>query len=341
MLTNAVAYQTSEWPRCLFKSEQAFKHCVHSVVIDDSVDDVAAANHVRRLTAAAIAAEAAHSPNADVLKRVLTRLLNVVPSSDVWDLIDATVASHVKTQLPSSSSNSTSQAASILFRKRRRCAQIQNASPEPPEPQSQPREPDDLATLQRENAGLKKQVEKAKALNRKLQKTVKCRSRRIRNLENRLKHKTLMCEAAQSKLTAASYFKQPKRRRPTSTSHHVSVLGGYRMAMKRNQGHASAVALTLHIEPPITRSPAYRWERLLAANILEQSRSFYGHNYGYLDAVRKATDEGKAIFRPTSKLSCEISSIRGDATNCTAIDHHKSSCLGDNHSFQTHSSRMA
>jgi hypothetical protein len=63
----------------------------------------------------------------------------------------------------------------------------------------------------------------------------------VRDLKQQLNEKDLMYTG--------------KHRDPTSVRKNLSVVGGYKLAMHRNTGHASAEALTSHLDVSITRPP--------------------------------------------------------------------------------------
>jgi hypothetical protein len=59
-------------------------------------------------------------------------------------------------------------------------------------------------------------------------------------------------------------------------------MGGYKLALRRNLGHAAALSVVLCLDAPIGGKPVYRWEKLLAANIMSEAKLFYEAHSGYL-----------------------------------------------------------
>eukprot|EP00959_Pyramimonas_sp_CCMP1952_P183635 3839730-Pyramimonas_sp.AAC.1 len=90
----------------------------------------------------------------------------------------------------------------------------------------------------------------------------------------------------------------------------LSVSGGYTLAMRRNQSHTGCDAILLQQEKKGSRQNVSRWERLMSANIVLQSRDYYFENYEYIMNLAH-----RQI--PSSGMSYEIHCIRGDGTNTT------------------------
>ena len=90
----------------------------------------------------------------------------------------------------------------------------------------------------------------------------------------------------------------------------MTVGGGYRLALHRNQGHAGSEILLCHFELKSSRQTVNRWESLLACSLLLQSRSWYCFQ-------RLAVEElhGAAADASRRAVSWEIHTIGGDSTH--------------------------
>ena len=58
-------------------------------------------------------------------------------------------------------------------------------------------------------------------------------------------------------------------------SYYKKVHGGYALALRRNRGYLNQSALVDLCEAPVTRYLVSRWELLLAANLILDSRTSY------------------------------------------------------------------
>ena len=121
---------------------------------------------------------------------------------------------------------------------------------------------------------------------------------------------------------ATSFAKRTKRRRRRTTTIRqtrdgvISLTGGYSLAIRRNSGHAGTNAMAAAVEAGFSRQAINRWETLLGANAIAQSRAFYRSNYEYLEAVHAnppppPQPDGDDAYNYT----WEIHSIAGDGTN--------------------------
>ena len=111
-------------------------------------------------------------------------------------------------------------------------------------------------------------------------------------------------------------LKVPKKSRRRKTDRGlVSLNGGYTCATKRNLGHAGAEALIAHLDTTICRQTVAKWELLLGANVLSESRESYGVDYKFL--LQSQAEN-------TTERTWEIHSVRGDATNSNVVH----SCKG-------------
>jgi hypothetical protein len=77
-----------------------------------------------------------------------------------------------------------------------------------------------------------------------------------------------------STLKADSLTMSGKRRKAGALRMNLSVRGGYKLAIQRNVGHASADALLSHMDAPVTRYTVSRWEQQLASTIIGMSKAF-------------------------------------------------------------------
>ena len=79
----------------------------------------------------------------------------------------------------------------------------------------------------------------------------------------------------------ASMFHSPWRPpgplsfRSCSCCCYTKVHGGYSLALRRNRGYLNQTALVDLCEAPVTRYLVSRWELLLAANLILDSRAAY------------------------------------------------------------------
>lgn len=95
-------------------------------------------------------------------------------------------------------------------------------------------------------------------------------------------------------------------------------LKGYKLSLRRNLGHAAAKSVILALDAPVGHRTIYRWEKLLAANIVVEAHSFYQTHRRHLDLV--VPDVPLCLARVHS---WEIHAVRGDATNSAAIHSYK------------------
>ena len=98
------------------------------------------------------------------------------------------------------------------------------------------------------------------------------------------------------------------KKRHTSSAHFkMSRRGGYRLAIKRNQGHVGSEALVQQQECATGRQTVSRWQRILTAAILLVSHRYYSEHYAHLTSL---DEPDKPNF-----LTYEMHSLRADATN--------------------------
>ena len=114
--------------------------------------------------------------------------------------------------------------------------------------------------------------------------------------------------------------------RTINKRHAVSLGGGVRMALKRNQGHASIEALKAHVDEIVfTRQIVAVWENLVATMLLLDSRAWYQAQYAYLKEFwsARARQLAAAPTPPKPALTWEVHTIRGDATNSSVVESSK------------------
>ena len=116
-----------------------------------------------------------------------------------------------------------------------------------------------------------------------------------------------------------SEFTKPSRRGAAGKRFVCSIEGGYRLALKRNLGHSALTALLQSLEAPISRQALARWEHVLAANVVGQSRRFFEDNG---EAVRDLMRSSPPMGPSTSAraFSFENNAVRGNATN-SSVKH--------------------
>jgi len=112
---------------------------------------------------------------------------------------------------------------------------------------------------------------------------------RMKNYWKR-KAKKLEAEKMESKQEAERKAYHKKSRKKESLFSKLSLRGGYRLALKRGLGHASAASLLLSIDDAnVTDHALWPWERLLGANLMCQSRSWFRKHYervvGFLESL--------------------------------------------------------
>ena len=76
-------------------------------------------------------------------------------------------------------------------------------------------------------------------------------------------------ESAEQLKSQTDYTHMPKRQKKDKTRSWVSVVGGYRMATKRNIGNVSCEALSATIETDFHRATVARWEKVLATAAIQ------------------------------------------------------------------------
>ena len=79
-----------------------------------------------------------------------------------------------------------------------------------------------------------------------------------------------------------SYVIRSARRKVASNKFHVTVVGGFRLALQRNIRHCGAEALSATVEAGVTRRTVNSWELLLASAIVVRSRAWYDAADAYL-----------------------------------------------------------
>lgn len=98
-----------------------------------------------------------------------------------------------------------------------------------------------------------------------------------------------------------------KRRKTSATRLNLTVNGGFKLALQRNVGHASADALLSHMDTSVSRYSVSRWEQLFASTIIAMARHWYASHYYYLSHCHKLVDK--------PGLSYELHLVSADATN--------------------------
>jgi hypothetical protein len=110
-----------------------------------------------------------------------------------------------------------------------------------------------------------------------------------------------------------SYFVEPKRhRREPAQWRKLTIPGGYKLAMKRNIGHISCMALSDTLELNISRQCVAQWELALADSCIVMANQWH--------------DAKKSLLlssRIDGSMSWEITTARADATNSSTLQSHK------------------
>ena len=126
--------------------------------------------------------------------------------------------------------------------------------------------------------------------------------------ENKNLRAELALEKARSSIMVAGRLKKSAKR-----TGRVTPTGGYTMALMRNSAHVGTLGLVKMLQLPVSRQTVERWERLLATNLLIQSRLFYKHVYD--TAMIQHDGCGAEAF------SWELHNVRADATNSSVGLH--------------------
>ena len=121
----------------------------------------------------------------------------------------------------------------------------------------------------------------------KLTKLLAQKNRRFKQQSRTLAAERAKLASANEALTKMSFTKDPRRNKMMARVRaHMSVRGGYRLGVKRNICHVGARALIAITESRSKKDSVYRWEHLLAANIIAESMQWYAHHYNYLVYVK-------------------------------------------------------
>ena len=153
--------------------------------------------------------------------------------------------------------------------------------------------------------------------------------RATQTLNGKLKKKMARKEAENAALRAELALERKRsailvagriRRNSAKLTGRVTPVGGYTMALMRNSAHVGTLGLVKMLQLPVSRVTVERWERLLATNLLIQSRLFY-------QTLRSAAhaDHTQALG---AGLSWELHNIRGDATNSSCGQHSLKAFVG-------------
>jgi len=165
------------------------------------------------------------------------------------------------------------------------------------------------------------------ALIRRLQRQVWYWKDRCQRLQAKVRagDRQRLATVADARLTKAN----PKRRR-TSKEYRLSTLGKYRVALKRNYGHASQEATCAMLEAQVGRQTLSKCESLLSANLLATTLIWYKRwnsavetKHAGCAAGCDAADSDEAPLdrlrrhrakSESPRLTFEIHSFRGDVT---------------------------
>ena len=102
------------------------------------------------------------------------------------------------------------------------------------------------------------------------------------------------------------------------TQVHVSLLGGFRIGLKRGTGHGSAASFLAHVEAPLSKWCVWRWERLTASALICRVRQWYTEYFSYLKFSFHNHDQDSHPRR--RQLGWVVHAVRGDATNAKVGD---------------------
>ena len=194
------------------------------------------------------------------------------------------------------------------------------ASPLPASPGfSNPDAPDNPRTRRKSNSA------KAKTHITKLKQKIRQQGARIKQLEASLRKAEVQelatkghnIKLARFEFMVASARKEKKLQKQMAEGmpfhdQRLSMIGGYRLAIKKNKGHGSQLSASDQFEVGVTRQCVSLWEIKLAANLLLGSRAHYAEATEFF----KAAHEQSNMEHPCT--SWVMHHILGDATNCTA-----------------------
>ena len=85
---------------------------------------------------------------------------------------------------------------------------------------------------------------------------------------------------------------------------HMSLIGGYTMAAKRNHGYAGAAAMCKILDVDSSRFTLPRWEVNLACALMLWARSWYTMMYSFLDFVLTGASIGIS-FEARQAMRCD------------------------------------
>ena len=97
--------------------------------------------------------------------------------------------------------------------------------------------------------------------------------------------------------------------------------GGYALALRRNRGYLNQAALVDLCEAPVTRYLVSRWELLLAANLIIDSKA------AYLDGRQAFIDHHAKGQVGPFRASWQFHCVECDGSNVTATKDLKASWL--------------
>ena len=178
-----------------------------------------------------------------------------------------------------------------------------------------------MRTLRRRIAEQQDIIDKLAHEKGQLQKSNHAKGRKICDLakksrenQNNLKVQAEMFRQAQD---SVSFLKNYRTRRKNSVYFQLSRRGGYRLAMKRNQGHVGSEALAQQLEVRMSRQTVNRWERILASTFSKNSFDFYNCHYDSVSRLKC----GEPLL-----LTYEVNVVRCDATNSIMLRHKAHVC---------------
>ncbi len=93
----------------------------------------------------------------------------------------------------------------------------------------------------------------------------------------------------------ASFEKQTRGSKKADRKYgQYSLKGGYRLAVKRGVGHASALSVLLSLGLSKSDHSVWPWERLLGANLVSQAKSWFSGHYDSISKLWNSTRPGDA-----------------------------------------------
>ena len=162
---------------------------------------------------------------------------------------------------------------------------------------------------------------------------LKLLTRKQKRTQQRAEKAEAELAALKLELASQNFVVEPKRKRrlrgkqgATRARHVWSVVGGIRIALARNQGHAGVGAVLQHLgfdpDEHTHTTSINKWECRLSSAVHTMARNWLKHRTDAMDTFRLWLRDGKCkLIEPLN--TWQILSLRGDATNTPANQSSK------------------